>query len=453
MLRYVLTGGAALLLGSAAAAPLLADEPAESLFSQLDSNEDGRLTADEVSEEQKRFFDRLLRVGDGNEDGVLTLDEFEAATSETDRPVTSPQSGGRRGGLDPETLFRQLDRDGDRKLTLSELPERAQERMRPLFERLDKDELTYEEFSGAMRPQGGRPGGGDNPAGRMQFLKRLDRNGDGKISIDEIPEQAQGRLQPLFDRLGTDEIDLARLEEFAGGNRPDQPGRPRPERPGQGRPDQPRSRPQPGGGPVFLQVVDQNGDGRISRDELAKASEQFDRLDRNEDGQLEPRELFGGGDMGPGDRMAADGRRRDADAPSRPRRPGDASDAPGGSRDRAAMFRQIDSDGDGYISRSEAPSRLNDERFSQLDANNDGKLSKEEAARLFQRPGRPGQGGDRRLGMQALDRNGDGVLSKDEVPARMRQRFDDIDKDGDGTISKEEFPVRPPQGRARSPKN
>lgn len=55
--------------------------------------------------------------------------------------------------------------------------------------------------------------------------------------------------------------------------------------------------------------------------------------------------------------------------------------------------------------------------------------------------------------MQALDRNGDGVLSKNEVPERMRQRFDDIDKDGDGTISEEEFPVRPPQGRARPPKN
>ncbi|MBT5019169.1 MAG: hypothetical protein HON04_10525, partial [Planctomicrobium sp.] len=47
-------------------------QESDSIFDTLDKNEDGLLVADEVSEAQMRFFERLIRAGDENEDGKLS---------------------------------------------------------------------------------------------------------------------------------------------------------------------------------------------------------------------------------------------------------------------------------------------------------------------------------------------------------------------------------------------
>ena len=46
-----------------------------------------------------------------------------------------------------------------------------------------------------------------------------------------------------------------------------------------------------------------------------------------------------------------------------------------------------------------------------------------------------------------LDKDGDGKISKDEAPARLKENFDKVDKDGDGFISRDEAPTGPPRGR------
>jgi len=43
--------------------------------------------------------------------------------------------------------------------------------------------------------------------------------------------------------------------------------------------------------PAFAKLLDTNHDGRLSREELSKAVELFDRLDRNHDGFLDAKEL------------------------------------------------------------------------------------------------------------------------------------------------------------------
>ena len=58
-------------------------------------------------------------------------------------------------------------------------------------------------------------------------------------------------------------------------------------------------------------------------------------------------------------------------------------------------------------------------------------------------------GGGRRNMMSRLDSNGDGKIQKDELPERMRPRFDELDTDGDGALSAEELQAmrrnRPPR--------
>lgn len=110
----------------------------------------------------------------------------------------------------------------------------------------------------------------------------------------------------------------------------------------------------------LLADVDTNKDGALSKEEIAAARDkQFDRLDKNHDGQIAADEL-------PQPPTGA------------PRGPGGVG---GGLRDFLARF---DVDGDGKISKAEylgGPNPLLD--F--LDANHDGAVSKEEFAAARER--------------------------------------------------------------------
>lgn len=58
-----------------------------------------------------------------------------------------------------------------------------------------------------------------------------------------------------------------------------------------------------------------------------------------------------------------------------------------------------------------------------------------------QRPPRQGQAGRANPADQLrnMDSNGDGQITKDEMPAQMQQRFDRIDQNGDGVVDEEEI--------------
>jgi hypothetical protein len=112
-------------------------------------------------------------------------------------------------------------------------------------------------------------------------LKKLDKNGDGQITQDELRPKGMGRRGP---GAGPDNSD--------SGQRPPPGDRPARE----GGPGQDGGRPPL---PPLVAALDADGDGVISAEEIANAPAALLKLDKNGDGQLTPDEIHPKG-MGPG---------------------------------------------------------------------------------------------------------------------------------------------------------
>jgi Ca2+-binding EF-hand superfamily protein len=222
------------------------------LFDKLDANHDGQITSDEVPEEQRRLFNRLLRQGDSNHDGKLSRAEFLGAKD--DAPPANADA------KPAETS------PGDR---------------RP-------------EAGTGPRPFGG-PGGGAGGAGNGQFgggqfmmgialLHALDTNGDGVLDASEIAAAAASlkKLDTNSDgEISRDEMRAAVPPAMMENLRAGAPGA------GGGI---------PGGNPEaamarLMSQFDTNKDGKLEKSELPpRLQEQFDELDRNHDGSLDESE-------------------------------------------------------------------------------------------------------------------------------------------------------------------
>ena len=147
--------------------------------------------------------------------------------------------------------------------------------------------------------------------------------------------------------------------------------------------------------------LDEDGDGKLSRDELSMlARARFDELDRDGDDALDLDEF------------------REME----------------GVRDPKATFRRLDTNEDGRIAKEELPEWLRP-RFESVDTNSNGFVDEDEMRMMALRAqeARNAPSGLMRRLME-LDLDGDGRLHRDELPEAMeylRAQFDELDFNDD----------------------
>ena len=186
-----------------------------------------------------------------------------------------------------------------------------------------------------VRPNFGPGGQGGNGSPEMvKTLLGFDKNGDGKLSKDELPERMQVNKDGFLSRE-----EIEKLAASSGGNG------------GSGGPQGMRP------DPVFS-ALDTDNDGVISAVEIKASSTSLSKLDKNGDGQLTQDELRP--NMRPGGMRGGN---------------------PAEMIDR--LFAENDKNGDGKLSKSEAPERVQ-EMFDRADHNKDGLLTKNELRKAFE---------------------------------------------------------------------
>lgn len=269
---------------------------------------------------------------------ILLISALVLAAQERERPR------GGFGRMNP--LVSALDTDGDGAVSAAERAA-APQALRKL-DRNGDGQLTAAE----LRPnfgggQGRGPGGG--PQDMAANLMRFDKNGDGVLDPSELPERMQG-LIARGDRNGDGKLTRDEIAGLAQA----QPG-------GRG----------PGGDPA-LRALDTDADGTISSAEIASSAAALSTLDRNGDGILSGDEI------------------RPAFGPGGPRGGRFGGDP---AQMAARMIGEWDQDGDGKLSKSEAPDRMRD-GFDGADLDHDGKLSPEELGKMMQQ--RFGEGRNRK---------------------------------------------------------
>lgn len=320
------------------------DQP--KLFQTLDKNKDGKLTKEDISDEQKNHFERLLRIGDKDNNGELTLAEFKQSLLKKDETVTTekglskgkaPVAGKNKKafkknkdnkGKLPENLFNKLDKNMDGKLSGDELTKNGKtpgflKRVYTSLNKKEGDEITKEEFTKAFG----------------NFAKKAgNKRTANKPETPESPEKGKKNKGPG--------------NKFQKGNRPPLP--------------------------KFYILLDADHDHKLSKEELSKAADLLAKLDKDKDGSLSPHEI-----LGPPPRPNADGPGQGKNQKLRADNRAEKKREFGGGKRIDKMIEKMDKNEDGKLSKEELPPFMQ-KNMEKIDTDGDGSVSKEELTKSFE---------------------------------------------------------------------
>jgi len=206
--------------------------------------------------------------------GMMRSPAFEALDADHDGIISAAEIAHAAAAL------KSLDKNGDGKLTEDEV--------RPQMGGRGRGEDRRRDSGG--RGQGDEPGETPPPStdDMIKTLMAFDKNGDGQLTRDELPERMLG----LFDRADSDHNGILTAEEIR--KAAEAATAPAVRGGGEGRGARGGGR---GNFPSFMRVdpilaaIDSNGDGEISSEELALAPQSLKKLDINGDGQLSADEV------------------------------------------------------------------------------------------------------------------------------------------------------------------
>lgn len=247
---------------------------------------------------------------------------------------------------------------------------------------------------------------------------QLDKNSDGQLTEDEIPDEQKGVFKALLGSSDEDGNGQLSADEFKAGLAKIQ----------QTPPAAPFGDPSKGfpGGPMgmmsdaIFKALDADGDGTISADEIANAAETLKALDTDGDGAISRQETM---PQGAGQGFAS-----------------------GPGAQIKIYLKRLDTNGDGKLTEDEVPEGFK-AQFGTLDADGDGSLDESELEQGMSSLTGGGAQGDPEKALKAAmkhDKDGDGKLSADEAPEAFSQFFDQFDKDKDGLLDEDELKAAAP---------
>ena len=435
-------------------------------FKKIDVDNDGLLSKQEMMQSASNMFDReevdaIFALGDINGDGELDMGEFISIMFPSAVEVAMQVSATFKTMDDIKQGFKLMDKDGDGQITKQEMAasghrfNNAQvDAVFSLGDVNDDGVLDLDEFIAVMCPSAltvisRLRGKHSNISEVKKVFLAIDANRDGLLSKEEMSSSGNFNAQEvealfiLGDLNGDGELDL---EEFVGLLCP---------MAGMALSRLTRNVNNIGDAQQLFRVLDKDGDGNISMEEMRACGSRFNAQ--------EIEAIFAIGDVD-NDGAISLNEFVAVMCPTAATVVGRLSKTYGNLEQIKAGFKKLDKNGDGMISKPEMSSAgLSQQEvnaiFSIGDTNGDGEIDIDEfigvmcpsATAVVFKLGQAFKGKEgAAAAFKQIDVNGDGLLSKQEMSSAMiggsrlsKSEVDAIfklgDVNGDGEIDMEEF--------------